>query len=135
MVTTVDQLPDDPAALKAMVLEEAEQIEADSEEAAERADPRERSERTAKRRANRDSLPVHLPRIETIVDIDDHACPCCRNDLHRIGEDVSERLDIPPAQLRVIVVRRPKYASHGDYLVSVILLLRSFGIQGLSPIT
>jgi transposase len=45
-----------------------------------------------------------------VVDIDDHACPCCRNALHRIGEDVSERLDIVPAQFRVLVVRRPKYA-------------------------
>ncbi|SJM34838.1 conserved hypothetical protein [Mesorhizobium delmotii] len=45
-----------------------------------------------------------------VVDIEDHACPCCRNGLHRIGEDMSERLDIVPAQLRVIVVRRPKYA-------------------------
>ena len=45
-----------------------------------------------------------------VVDIEDHTCPCCRNGLHRIGEDVSERLDIVPAQLRVIVVRRPKYA-------------------------
>ncbi|TSE10022.1 hypothetical protein C1D09_015380 [Mesorhizobium intechi] len=34
----------------------------------------------------------------------------CRNDLHRTGEEVSERLDIIPAQLRVIVVARPKYA-------------------------
>ena len=32
------------------------------------------------------------------------------NLLHRIGEDCSERLDIIPAQLRVLVVRRPKYA-------------------------
>jgi transposase len=30
--------------------------------------------------------------------------------LHRIGEDVSERLDVIPAQFRVLVVRRPKYA-------------------------
>jgi transposase len=45
-----------------------------------------------------------------VVDIDDHACPCCSHSLHRIGEDVSERLDIVPAQLRVMVVRRPKYA-------------------------
>jgi transposase len=29
---------------------------------------------------------------------------------HVIGEDVSERLDIIPAQFRVIVTRRPKYA-------------------------
>ncbi|MGY3333587.1 transposase [Mesorhizobium sp. USDA 4775] len=45
-----------------------------------------------------------------MVDIDDHACPCCRNDLHRIGEDVSEKLDLVRAQFRVLVVRRPKYA-------------------------
>ena len=38
------------------------------------------------------------------------ACPCCAGTLHRIGEDVSERLDIVPAQFRVLVVRRPKYA-------------------------
>ena len=30
--------------------------------------------------------------------------------MHRIGEDVSERLDIVPAQFRVLVIRRPKYA-------------------------
>lgn len=100
-------LPEDQLLLG---LEEAEQIEAVGAEEAERADPTKRGERAAKRRANRGSLPAHLPRIETIVDIEDHSCPCCRNSLHRIGEDVSERLDIVPAQLRVIVVRRPKYA-------------------------
>lgn len=102
-----ESLPEDQLLLG---LEEAEQIEAAGEEEAERADPVKRRERAAKRRTNRGALPAHLPRIETIVDIDDHACPCCRNGLHRIGEDVSERLDIVPAQLRVIVVRRPKYA-------------------------
>ena len=45
-----------------------------------------------------------------IVDLDDKACPCCGHALHRIGEDVSERLDIIPAQFRVVLVRRPKYA-------------------------
>jgi transposase len=30
--------------------------------------------------------------------------------MHAIGEDVSERLDIVPAEIRVIVTRRPKYA-------------------------
>lgn len=28
----------------------------------------------------------------------------------RIGEDVSERLDVTPVKFRVIVTRRPKYA-------------------------
>jgi transposase len=102
-----ESLPEDQLLLG---LEEAEQIEAAGEEEAERANPATRRERTAKRRANRGALPPHLPRIEMVVDIEDHACPCCRNGLHRIGEDVSERLDIVPAQLRVIVVRRPKYA-------------------------
>jgi transposase len=59
---------------------------------------------------NRGSLPQHLPRVEMVVDIDGHVCPCCGEALHRIGEDVSERLDIVPAQLRVLIVRRPKYA-------------------------
>ena len=45
-----------------------------------------------------------------VVDIDDKTCPCCQGELHRIGEDRSERLDIVPAQFRVLVVRRPKYA-------------------------
>ena len=55
-------------------------------------------------------MPAHLPRIEFVVDIDDKACPCCQGELHRIGEDKSERLDIVPAQFRVLVTRRPKYA-------------------------
>lgn len=102
-----ESLPEDQLLLG---LEEAEQIEAAGEEEAERADLVKRRERTATRRTNRGALPAHLPRVEMVVDIDDHTCPCCRNGLHRIGEDVSERLDIVPVQLRVIVVRRPKYA-------------------------
>src|SRR6202035_52670 len=66
--------------------------------------------RARKRRGNRGALPAHLPRIEVVVDIDDKICPCCRGELHRIGEDKSERLDMVPAQFRVLVTRRPKYA-------------------------
>ncbi len=90
-------------------LEDVEQVEASRAAESDAASVAERSSRAASRR-NRGSLPAHLPRIEMVVDIDDHACPCCRNALHRIGEDVSERLDIVPAQFRVLVVRRPKYA-------------------------
>ena len=89
-----ESLPEDQLLLG---LEEAEQIEAAGDEEAEHADPAKRRGRTAKRRANRGALPPHLPRIEMVVDIENHACPCCRNGLHRIGEDVSERLDIVPA--------------------------------------
>lgn len=62
-----------------------------------------------KRNANRGSLPKHLPRIEDVIEPESTICDCgCER--HVIGEDVSERLDILPAQFRVIVTRRPKYA-------------------------
>src|SRR5258707_4448480 len=43
--------------------------------------------RASKRRANRGSLPSHLPRVEMMVDVQDQSCPCCRGALHVIGED------------------------------------------------
>ena len=91
-------------------LEEAKQAEAADEAGAQTAAPTVRATRVAKRRANRGFLPAYLPRIDTVVDIADHSCPCCSGPLHRIGEDVSERLDVVPAQFRVLVVRRPRYA-------------------------
>ncbi|MEI3854985.1 MULTISPECIES: IS66 family transposase [unclassified Ensifer] len=65
--------------------------------------------RTKPRSANRGSLPAHLPRIEEIIEPERLICSC-GGGLHCIGEDVSERLDVIPAQFRVIVTRRPKYA-------------------------
>jgi transposase len=91
-------------------LEEAEQVEAEGFAAEDTADPAKREARARKRRANRGSLPAHLPRIEQVIDIEDKSCPCCKGMLHVMGEDRSERLDIVPAQFRVIVTRRPKYA-------------------------
>ena len=101
-----ETLPEDQLLLG---LEEAEQVEASGNAEGEQSDPDKGKDRAGQRRRNRGSLPAHLPRIETVIDIDDKACPCCQGALHRIGEDVSERLDIIPAQFRVLVVRRPKY--------------------------
>jgi transposase len=50
-----------------------------------------------------------MPRIEEVIEPDSLIC-ACGGCLHCIGEDVSERLDIVPAQFRVIVNRRCKYA-------------------------
>src|ERR687884_416199 len=36
--------------------------------------------------------------------------PCCGGAMHVIGEEKSERLDVIPAQHRILVPRRPKYA-------------------------
>ena len=56
------------------------------------------------------NLPEHLPRIEEVIEPENLECPCGCGTMHRIGEDRTERLDIVPAQLRVIVTIRPKYA-------------------------
>ncbi len=55
-------------------------------------------------------LPEHLPRIEQVIEPESTLCPCGCGEMVKIGEDRSERLDIVPAQLRVIVTVRPKYA-------------------------
>ncbi len=60
------------------------------------------------RNTNRGSLPKHLHRIEEVI-APDSTIYGCGAERHVIGEDVSERLDIIPAQFRVIVTRRPKY--------------------------
>jgi transposase len=101
-----ETLPEDQMLLG---LEEVEQVAASGEAESNAANAAERSNRSAKRRVNRGSLPAHLPRVEMMVDIEDRTCPCCGEPLHRIGEDIGERLDIVPAQFRVLVVRRPKY--------------------------
>ena len=64
---------------------------------------------TPKSRVGRGVLPKHLPRVEEVIAPEDVTCGCGA-ERHIIGEDISERLDIVPAQFRVLVTRRPKYA-------------------------
>jgi transposase len=99
-----------PADQLLLALEDVEQTEAEATAESEAKSPAATAEGARKRRANRGALPAHLPRIETIIDVESKSCPCCRSELHCIGEDVSEKLDVIPAQFRVLVVRRPKYA-------------------------
>jgi transposase len=56
------------------------------------------------------SLPRQLPREERVLEPSDLRCPCGCGDMVRIGEDRSERLDVTPAQFRVVVTVRPRYA-------------------------
>ncbi|MFL9828642.1 IS66 family transposase zinc-finger binding domain-containing protein, partial [Rhodoplanes sp. SY1] len=48
------------------------------------------------------ALPKHLPRCERVIEPESTACPCCAGAMHRIGEDVSEALDVVPAIYRVL---------------------------------
>ena len=88
-------------------LEALEQAIAKDDAEAEKQDPELRKDNAAKRRASRGALPAHLPRIEVTLAPEDTACPCCRAAMTVIGEDTSERLDVIPAQFRVIVTKRP----------------------------
>src|SRR3954451_25404515 len=91
-------------------LEDLEQTVAAAEAAQEEVAARNSDSRPPRsRRRNLGALPVHLPRVEVVVDVADKSCPCCGGSLHVIGEDTSEMLDIVPAQLRVKVIRRPRY--------------------------
>src|SRR3546814_15563102 len=65
---------------------------------------------------SRASLPAHLPRHENEIAPEAGCCAGCGGALHRIGDDRSERIDIIPAQYRVIVTVRPQMAgrSCGD---------------------
>ena len=56
------------------------------------------------RKSNRGHLPKHLPRVEEVIEPDDKTCACGAQ-RHIIGKDTSERLDIIPAQFRVIITR------------------------------
>jgi transposase len=149
MITAADDLPDDVATLKAMVIaanarvdrlehllavlnrqrfgqsseklapdqlalafEDSEAARAEAELLAEQAGAADAVEAVRRKRrlpdGARPSLPFHLPRHEIEIAPDARECGGCGGALHRIGEDRSERLDIIPAQYRVLVTVRPK---------------------------
>ena len=94
-----------------LAFEELESASAEVEAEAAAGDPS--PSRSAKRpRAERNvgHLPEHLERIEQVIEPESTLCPCGCGEMVKIGEDRTERLDIVPAQLRVIVTVGPKYA-------------------------
>jgi transposase len=60
----------------------------------------------------RKPLPKDLPREVVIHDIaeEDKSCHGCGHDLHKMGEDKSEKLEFIPAQVKVVEHVRPKYS-------------------------
>ena len=62
-----------------------------------------------RRRPARRLLPEHLPR-ERIVYPAPSACPCCGGTLHKIGEDVTETLELIPRRWKVIQHVREKFS-------------------------
>lgn len=65
-----------------------------------------------RKKTRRPSLAAELPREDVVHDIDeaDKVCNDCGNDLHCMGEEVSEKLEFIPATVKVIRHVRPKYS-------------------------
>lgn len=61
-------------------------------------------------RAGRQPLPDHLPRIEHRHEPQSCQCQQCGSNLVKIGEDVTEQLDVEPAKFFVHRHIRPQYA-------------------------
>lgn len=103
-----EKLDDDD---RQLAFEDLQVAQAEVEEQKKQAAPgtdKPRRKKVAKR--NRGNLPERLERIEQVIEPDSLECPCGCGQMHKIGEVRNERLDIVPAQLRVIVTVRPRYA-------------------------
>ena len=72
--------------------------------------PESQTPREPRPRAGRQPLPDHLPRIEHRHEPASCTCGQCGHDLVKIGEDVSEQLDVEPARFFVHRHIRPQYA-------------------------
>ncbi|BCM39054.1 TPA: IS66 family transposase [Escherichia coli] len=70
----------------------------------------EEDEKAPRSRPIRKPLPVHLPRVEKIIQPDTDHCPECDEPLHYIRDAVSEKLEYIPAHFVVNRYIRPQYS-------------------------
>ncbi|QNT68076.1 IS66 family transposase [Defluviicoccus vanus] len=63
---------------------------------------------TGRRRPVRAPLPAHLPRERVVIPAPS-VCPCCQGKLVKLGEDVTETLEVIPRQWKVIQTVREKF--------------------------
>ena len=90
-------------------------LEAETDQQTEALEPQDRPKR---QRAGRQTLPEHLPRIEHRHEPASCTCGQCGMDLVKIGEDISEQLDVEPARFFVHRHIRPQYACRACETVS-----------------
>ena len=103
---------------KARLLEQMElqleELEADASQDELAAEMAARSSTTVKaferKRPSRKPFPEHLPR-ERVVVAAPHTCPCCGSGkLAKLGEDITETLEVIPRQWKVIQTVREKFS-------------------------
>ena len=75
-------------------------------------EPEQETIKYTRNKPKRNPLLKDLPREVMVIDIadEDKICACCNGELHKIGEDKSEKLEFIPAKVTVIETVRPKYA-------------------------
>ena len=93
-----------------MQLEDAEADAAEDELAAERSAPSTIVRSFERKRPARKPFPAHLPR-ERIVIAAPESCPCCGSrKLSKLGEDVTETLEVVPRRWKVIQTVRERFS-------------------------
>jgi transposase len=92
-------------------LEELEATATEDELAAEQAAARSQTIQSFQRkRPSRKPFPDHLPR-ERVVVAAPTSCPCCGSDrLSKLGEDITETLEVVPRKWKVIQTVREKFS-------------------------
>jgi transposase len=92
-------------------LEELEAAATEDELAAEKAAARTQSVQSfQRRRPTRKPFPDHLPRERVVIPAPE-SCPCCGSrKLSKLGEDVTETLEVIPRQWKVIQTVREKFS-------------------------
>ena len=94
-----------------LALEEAEASATEDAHKAEQAAARTQTvSGFVRRRPTRKPFPEHLPRERVVIDAPT-SCPCCgSNNLSKLGEDVTETLEVIPRQWKVIQTVREKFS-------------------------
>jgi transposase len=93
-----------------MQLEDVDADATEDELAAERAAPSTVVKSFERRRPARKPFPEHLPR-ERVVIAAPQSCPCCGSTkLSKLGEDVTETLEVVPRQWKVIQTVRERFS-------------------------
>ena len=93
-----------------MQLEDAEADATEDELAAERAAPSTTVKSFERKRPVRKPFPDHLPR-ERVVIAAPQSCPCCGSaKLSKLGEDVTETLEVVPRRWKVIQTVRERFS-------------------------
>jgi len=79
-----------------------------------------------RKKPTRSKLPMDTLRETIIYDIsdDEKQCDCCGHELHKMGEDKSEKLEFVPAQIKVVEHVRPKYSCRNCEKTSIKVVIK-----------